>query len=67
MRLPMLTHHAEAADPELLGWIKHQLDAMFGLGPLLIVIVLGLVIVAIPAAILMAYAVQRRRGGFRQR
>ena len=50
-----------------MDWIKHQLDATLGLGPLLIVIVLGLVMVLIPTTILVVYLVQRRRGGFPQR
>ena len=44
-------------------WIKRQLDSIFGLGPVLVIIVLGLVLVAIPTAIALAYVVQRRRSG----
>ena len=61
--LSLLAHHSESGDPDLLDWIKDQLDAIFGLGPLLIVVVLGLVMVAIPAGILVAYLAQRRRSG----
>ena len=57
----LLAHHSEAADPELIEWIRHQIDALFGLGPATIVIVLGLVIVAIPMAIVGFYFVQRAR------
>ena len=63
MLLRILAHHQEAADPDLLEAIKHRLDAIFGLGPLTIVIVLGLVIVAIPVGILVFSAWQRRRTG----
>ena len=57
----VLAHHSEAADPELIEWIRHQIDALFGLGPATIVIVLGLVIVAIPLAIVGFYVAQRAR------
>ena len=65
--LSFLTHHSEAGDPDLLDWIKHQIDATIGVGPLLMVILLGLVLVSVPTVIMLAYMAQRRRGGFRQR
>ena len=61
--LSFLAHHPEAGDPDLMEWIKRQLDSIFGLGPVLVIIVLGLVLVAIPTAIALAYVVQRRRSG----
>ena len=61
MLLSVLAHHSEAADPELIEWIKHQIDAIFGLGPATIVIVLGLVIVAMPLAVVGFYLVHRAR------
>ena len=67
MLLSLLAHHSEAADPDLLEWIKDRLDAIFGLGPMVIVIVLGLVMLAIPAAILVVYFTQRRRAGAQRR
>ncbi len=63
MLLSILAHHPESGDPRLLEWIKHQLDAIFGLGPLLVVIVLGLIVISIPTAILVVYVVQRRTFG----
>ena len=44
--LSFLAHHAEAGDPDLLDWIKHQIDAIIGVGPLFMVVVLGLVLVS---------------------
>ena len=64
--LSLLAHHPEAGDPDLLGWIKHQLDAVVGVGPVTAVVLLGMIMVSIPAAILVVYLAQRRRGGFRQ-
>ena len=54
-------HHGEAADPRLLGWIKHVLDQMIGLGPWTAVAVLGFIVVAIPVAVAAVYLIQRRR------
>ena len=56
----ILAHHSEPGDPVLLGWIMHQIDATVGLGPLAIVLALGLVIVAIPLAIVAVYLVRAR-------
>lgn len=63
--LSLLAHHPEAGDPDLLDWIKHQLDAMIGLGPGLIVIGVGLLLVSIPSAIILVYMAQRRKGYYR--
>ena len=54
-------HHGEAADPRLLGWIKHLLDQMLGLGPWTVVAGLGLIVVAIPVAVVAVYLFQIRR------
>lgn len=59
--LAALAHHPEPGDPVLLEWIKHQIDAMVGLGPGAMVIALGLVILAIPGAIMAVFLVQRAR------
>ena len=61
--LAILAHQSEAGHPELMDWIKHQLDAVVGLGPLAFLILLGLIILAIPAAVLLMYLVQRRDRG----
>lgn len=65
--LALLAHQSEAGHPELLDWIKHQLDSVVGLGPLTVVILLGLIMLSIPAVVLLLYLVQRRSGGLGQR
>ena len=57
-----LAHHSEPGDPDLLEWIRHQIDAIVGLGPLYIVVFLGIVIVAIPVGIAVLFLLNRRRG-----
>jgi len=63
MGMPLSTpaHHSEPADPELLEWIIHQADALLAVGPVVMVVALGLVIVAIPVAVMTIYLVQRLR------
>jgi hypothetical protein len=56
-----LLHHSESIDPTLLDWIRHEIDAVLGLGPVTIVVLLGAVIVAFPVALL--FAARRRAGG----
>ena len=59
-------HHSEPGDPALLEWMRHQIDAMVGLGPAAIAVLLGMVILAIPVGIGIAYWATRarqRRGG----
>jgi hypothetical protein len=55
----LLLHHSEAIDPTLIDWIRHEIDAILGLEPVTIVIVLGAVIVAFP--LLLAVLVKRQR------
>ena len=65
MFLPFLwvpTHHGEPGDPILLEWIKHQIDAIVGLGDWALVAISGAVIVAIPIGILSFFLLQRARG-----
>lgn len=57
----VLAHHGGPADPRLLEWIKHRLDQIFDLGPWTLVVILGLVLVAIPLAVITIYLTQRRR------
>ena len=59
--LSVLAHQGEPGDPVLFEWIKHQIDSILGVGPGAIVIALGLVIVAIPLAIVIAFMAQRMR------
>ena len=53
-------HHGEAADPDLLEWIKDRLDHIFNLGPWTVVAILSLVIVLIPMSIIVVYLIQQR-------
>jgi len=55
----VVAHHADSIDPTLLEWILHQIDSVLGLGPLAIVVVLGLVMLAFPLGV--AVMVLRRR------
>ena len=54
-------HHGEAADPDLLKWIKDRLDHIFNLGPWTAVAVLAVIIVLIPLSIIVIYLIQQRR------
>ena len=54
-------HHSEPTDSELLEWLTHTVDSILGLGPLAMVVLIGVVVLAIPLAI--AVLALRRRGG----
>ncbi len=54
-------HHGEAADPDLLEWIKDRLDHIFNLGPWTAVAALALIILLIPLSIIVVYLIQQRR------
>ena len=54
-------HHSEPGDPELLAWMQHTIDDLVGLGPAAAVGVLGLVILAIPLAVLVVFVLRRPR------
>ncbi len=58
----LLGHHSEPGDPDLLLWIRHQIDAVLGLSPLYIVVLLGIVVLAIPASIVVLFLLNQRRG-----
>ena len=59
--LSALAHHSEPGDPTLFDWMKHQIDAVVGLGPAAIVTALGALVIAIPIGILLFYFLQRAR------
>lgn len=59
--LPILLHHSEPADPTLLQWIRERIDAVLGLGPASIVLILGALIVAFPMVLGAIVVIQRRR------
>ena len=57
-------HHSEAADPDLLEWIKSRLDHLLHLDAWAVVALLGLILLLIPISVVTLYLVQRRRLGF---
>ena len=59
--LSIPAHHSEPADPVLMDWITHQIDAIVGLGPAAILMALGFLIVAIPLGIMVLFLTQRAR------
>ena len=61
--LSILGHHSEPGDPVLIDWLIHLFQSVVALGPLAIVIVLGVVIVAIPVLIMAAFLTQRAKYG----
>ena len=59
--LSVLGHHSEPGDPVLLDWLLHLFYRVVGLGPLAIVIVLGVIIVTIPVIIMAVFLTQRAK------
>ena len=57
----ILAHQSDAADPELLHWIKERLDSIFGTGPWVVVAIMGIIIVSIPVFIIVVYLMQSKR------
>ncbi len=54
-------HHGEAADPELLAWIKQLLDHVLGSAEWVVVAIVGLALVAFPIGLILFYLTQQRR------
>ena len=61
MILSVPGHHGEAADPELLVWIKQLLDHLLGSAGWVVVAVVGLALVAFPVGLVLFYIAQTRR------
>ena len=59
----VLLHQGDAADPELIHWLKDRMDEIFGVGPWVMVATTSAIIIAIPVAIGLFYYYQQRRGG----
>lgn len=57
----ILAHQSDAANPELLHWIKERLDSIFGTGPWAVVAIMGIIIVSIPVFIIVVYLMQSKR------
>ncbi len=54
-------HHEAPGDPTLLRWVQEHLDHLIGLEAGVMVLIIGLLLLAIPVGILVAYILQRRR------
>ncbi|MCH7621884.1 MAG: hypothetical protein IH870_08300 [Chloroflexi bacterium] len=61
MILSVPGHHGEAADPELLVWIKQLLDQVLGSADWVVVAIVGLALVACPIGLVLFYLAQMRR------
>ncbi len=61
MILSVPGHHGEAADPELLAWIKQLLDQVLGSAGWVVVVIVGLALVAFPIGLVLFYKAQLRR------
>ena len=59
----ILLHQGDAADPELIHWLKDQMDEILGVGPWVMVGAMGAIVIAIPLAIGLFYFYQQRRDG----
>ncbi len=57
-----LLHQGDAADPELIHWLKDRMDEIFGIGPWGMVAATGAVVLAVPLAIGLLYYYQQRQG-----
>ena len=58
-----LLHQGDAADPELIHWLKDRMDEIFGVGPWGMVAATAGIVIAIPAAIGLLYLYQQRHSG----
>ncbi len=58
-----LLHQGDAADPELIHWLKDRMDEILGVGPWAMVAATAGIVIAIPAAIGLFYFYQQRRDG----
>lgn len=59
--LSIAAHHSEPGDPVLIAWMIHLLNTITGLGPIPIVIILGAIVIAIPAGIMTVFLIQRAK------
>ena len=59
----VLLHQGDAADAQLIHWLKDQMDEILGLGPWVMVAITSAIIIAIPVSLGLFYFYQQRRGG----
>ncbi len=62
-----IEHHAESIDHDLWDSIKQQIDEITGLDAATIVILIGVVIVALPLAVIVLAARKRKADATRNR
>ena len=58
--LGIFAHGGESGDPVLFEWIRHQIDAIFNLGPGVIVLGIGSIVVIIPIVMIIVFFVTQR-------
>jgi len=63
----ILAHAGDAADPELLHWIKERLDQILGPSPWALVGIIGFFIFAIPISIMTVYLMESSRRAAEER
>ena len=56
-------HQGDAADPELIHWLKDRMDEIIGLGPWAMVGLMAGLVVAVPVGVGLFYYWQQRRAG----
>lgn len=56
-------HQGDAADPELIHWLKDRMDEIIGLGPWAMAGLLAGLVVAVPVGVGLFYYWQQRRAG----
>ena len=59
--MSLSVHHDEIVNPDFLTWLRTQLDHLVTLDPWVLVIALGALVLAIPAAIIGFYLYQQWR------
>ena len=57
----VLQHHADPIDPTLADWLRDEIDALLGLEPGIMVLLLGALVVAFPLGLAVLVLVQRHR------
>ena len=55
------SHHSEPSDPRLLRWVIDTFEQLFGLGPAVVIIPVGVLVVA-SLGLLAFFAFRSRRG-----
>ena len=56
-------HQGDAADPELIHWLKDRMDEIIGLGPWAMVGLMAGLVIAVPVGVGLFYYWQQRRAG----